>query len=145
MHCNVGPAPSSNTQSVAIRCVGPTPAPVGVSEPRFAMPHSERLRGAWVRQEKEPTPVSYEEFKALVRRAGEARLAQGGLIPIPELRRECRPQIARAEFDGMLTALHAEGHIHLLSHVDSGLLSDSTRADCLHHPSGASLYWIRWL
>jgi hypothetical protein len=94
---------------------------------------------------KEPTPVTYEEFKALVRQAGEARAAEGGLIPIPELRRECRPQLARVEFDAMLTALHAEGHIHLLSHVDGGLLSNSTRADCFHHPSGASLYWIRWL
>jgi hypothetical protein len=25
------------------------------------------------------------------------------------------------------------------------MLSDSTKAECLHHPSGASLYWIRWL
>lgn len=96
-------------------------------------------------QEKEHGAVTYDEFKALVRRAGEARAAQGGLIPIPELRRECRPQLPRAEFDALLTALHADGHVHLLSHVDSGMLSDSTRADCLQHPSGASLYWIRWL
>ena len=89
--------------------------------------------------------MSYDEFKALVRQAGEARAAQGGLIPIPEFRRECRHQLARSEFDAMLSALHAEGHVHLLSHVDSGMLSDSTRAECLQHPSGASLYWIRWL
>jgi hypothetical protein len=89
--------------------------------------------------------VTYEEFKAFVRQAGEARAAQGGLIPIPDLRRECRPPVPRPEFDAMLTLLHVEGHVHLLSHVDGGMLSESTRAECLRHPSGASLYWIRWL
>ena len=89
--------------------------------------------------------MTYEEFKALVREAGEARAAQGGLVPIPDLRRACATQLKRPEFDRMLGALHADGYVHLLSHVDSGMLSDATKAECFHHPSGAYLYWIRWL
>jgi hypothetical protein len=105
-----------------------------LARPQGARPEKEQLR-----------PLTYEEFKALVRQMGEDRATQGGLIPIPELRQVCQATIARSDFDRFLGQLQAEGLVHLLSHVDSGLLSRSTKADCLHHPSGAFLYWVRWL
>ena len=50
-----------------------------------------------------------------------------------------------AELDQYLLRLHRDGRIHLLSHVDSAQLSASEQADCLVHPSGLLLHWIRWL
>jgi len=88
--------------------------------------------------------LDYEEFKHVVREAGERRVAQGGLVPIPELRRQV-PALDRQAFDEFVLALHREGAIHLLSHVEPDKLSSDVRDQCVSHPSGALLYWLRWL
>jgi len=86
----------------------------------------------------------YQDFKRVVREAGESRAAQGGLVPIPELRRYC-PGLDRGAFDDFVLALHREGAIHLLSHVEVDKLSEAVRDECVPHPSGTLLYWLRWL
>jgi hypothetical protein len=88
--------------------------------------------------------LEYEEFKRVVREAGERRVAQGGLVPLPELRRHV-PGLDRRSFDDYVFALHGEGAIHLLSHVEPDKLSSDVRDQCVIHPSGALLYWLRWL
>lgn len=87
--------------------------------------------------------MNYEEFKTLLRREGESRATQGGLVPIPELR--ARVPVAREMFDAYLLRLHTERLVHLLSHVDGEKLPETVRQGCLPHSSGALLYWIRWL
>ena len=86
----------------------------------------------------------YEDFKTLVREEGERRAAQGGLIPIPELRVRIE-SLERDGFDQYVLRLHSERLVHLLSHVDGDKLPELVRADCLPHPTGPLLYWIRWL
>jgi hypothetical protein len=88
--------------------------------------------------------LDYEAFKHVVREAGERRVAQGGLVPIPELRRQI-PALDRRAFDDYVLALHREGAVHLLSHVEPDKLSSDVREQCVLHPSGALLYWLRWL
>lgn len=88
--------------------------------------------------------LEYEEFKHFVREAGERRIAQGGLVPIPELRRQV-PTLGRQAFDDFVLALHREGAIHLLSHVEPDKLSAEVRDQCVVHPTGTLLYWLRWL
>jgi hypothetical protein len=88
--------------------------------------------------------LDYETFKHVVREAGERRVAQGGLVPIPELRRQV-PALDRDAFDAFVLTLHREGAIHLLSHVEPDKLSSEVRQQCVSHPSGALLYWLRWL
>ena len=85
----------------------------------------------------------YEDFKVLVREEGERRAAQGGLIPIPELR--VRAELERDGFNQYVLRLHSERLVHLLSHVDGDKLPELVRADCVPHPTGTLLYWIRWL
>ena len=74
--------------------------------------------------------LDYEAFKHVVREAGERRVAQGGLVPIPELRRQV-PALDRRAFDDYVLTLHREGAIHLEL--------------CVVHPTGTLLYWLRWL
>jgi hypothetical protein len=88
--------------------------------------------------------LDYEEFKRLVREAGERHVAQGGLVPIPELRRQV-PTLDRQAFDEFVLALHREGAVHLLSHVEPDKLSADVREQCVVHSSGTLLYWLRWL
>jgi hypothetical protein len=88
--------------------------------------------------------VDYEDFKRVVRENGERRVAQGGLVPIPELRRQCA-SLDREAFDAFVLTLHREGAVHLLSHVEADKLSEAIREQCVVHPSGALLYWLRWL
>lgn len=87
--------------------------------------------------------MTYEEFMAFLRQEGELRATQGGLMPIPELRP--RVPLDRAVFDEHVLRLHGERLIHLLSHVDGANLPEAVRKDCIVHPGGAHLYWIRWL
>ena len=75
------------------------------------------------------------EFKDVVREAGERRVAQGGLVPIPELRRQV-PALDRRAFDDFVLALHREGAIHLLSHVEPDKLSSDVREQCVVHSLG---------
>ena len=88
--------------------------------------------------------LDYEEFKHVVREAGERRAAQGGLVPLPELRREV-PTLDHQAFDAYILALHREGAVHLLSHVEPDKLSSEILDQCVSHPSGTLLYWLRWL
>ena len=87
--------------------------------------------------------MTYEEFKAFLRQEGERRATQGGLMPVPELR--LRVPLERETFDEYVLRLHAEGLVHLLSHVDGDKLPEAVREACLVHSSGSRLYWIRWL
>jgi hypothetical protein len=88
--------------------------------------------------------VDYQDFKRVVREAGERRAAQGGLVAIPELRQQC-PDLGREAFDEFVLTLHREGAVHLLSHVEVEKLSASIRDQCVVHRSGTLLYWLRWL
>jgi hypothetical protein len=94
---------------------------------------------------KEPR-VIYEEFQAEVREASQRSGGPSiGLLPIPELRRSLGERISREDFDGFVMRLHAEGRVHLMSHVDPGSLSAQTIGDCLCDETGLLLYWLRWL
>ena len=88
--------------------------------------------------------MSYEEFTALVRDLAQRDdLTAHGLLPIPILRREHGAKLSRAELDAFLLRMHAEGLVHLLSHVEFDSLPPSERREALHLPSGQDLYWIR--
>ena len=78
-----------------------------------------------------------------MRREGEGRATQGGLVPIPELRP--RVPLEREAFDEFVLRLHAERLFHLLSHVDGDKLPEAVQQACIVHSSGSRLYWIRWL
>ena len=71
-------------------------------------------------------------------------MAQGGLVPIPELRRQA-VSLDREAFDAFVLSLHREGMVHLLSHVEPDKLSAEVREQCVVHASGTLLYWLRWL
>ena len=88
--------------------------------------------------------MEYQDFKDAVRQAAERRTAQGALLPIPELRRD-NASLDRFTFDRFVLALHRDGLVHLLSHVEPDSLTEEVRRDCLHPPSGPLLYWVRWL
>jgi hypothetical protein len=88
--------------------------------------------------------LRYEDFKDVVRQAAEQRVTQGSLVSLPELRRGCLG-LERATFDDYVLALHRDGLVHLMSHVDPETLSEEVRRDCLRPPSGPLLYWLRWL
>jgi hypothetical protein len=89
--------------------------------------------------------LDYEAFKGAVREASARADAEGHPLSIPELRRELSPYLSRTEFEPLLLRLQRDGRVHLLSHVDSGQLSPAEQIECLRHPSGLLLYWIRWL
>ena len=90
--------------------------------------------------------MDFETFKGAVRTAAEARVVQGGLVPIPELRRSLGGDgLTRQAFDEYLLRLHHEGRIHLMSHVEPERLPEPVRDDCLVYPEGPLLYWLRWL
>ena len=86
----------------------------------------------------------YEDFKAHVRDASERGPAVG-LVAIPDLRRAVEGQASRQEFDALVMRLHAEGLVHLMSHVDPESLAPEALRDCLSDETGLLLYWLRWL
>ena len=88
--------------------------------------------------------VIYEDFKAHVREASERGPAVG-LVPLPDLRRTVGASASREEFDALVMRLHAEGLIHLMSHVEPESLPPQVLRDCLVDESGLLLYWLRWL
>src|SRR5436190_8243111 len=51
--------------------------------------------------------LDYYQFKDLVREAGERHLAKGGLVAIPDLRRQV-PALDRKAFDDFVLTLHRE-------------------------------------
>jgi hypothetical protein len=89
--------------------------------------------------------VIYEEFKAEVRSASEREGPSVDLLPIPDLRRSLADRISREEFDDLVLRLHADGLVHLMSHVEPESLPSDTIADCLCDGTGLLLYWLRWL
>jgi len=89
--------------------------------------------------------VIYEEFKARVRDASQQGGPVGGLVGIPTLRRALADHTSRGEFDSLVLRLHADGLVHLMSHVDPDALPPDTLRDCLTDNSGLLLYWLRWL
>jgi hypothetical protein len=93
---------------------------------------------------KEPR-VIYDEFQAEVRSASGRAVPSIGLLAIPELRQSLGDRISREEFDMFVLRLHAEGFVHLMSHVDPDSLSTETMQACLCDDTGLLLYWLRWL
>jgi hypothetical protein len=89
--------------------------------------------------------VIYDEFKTEVRRASEGGGSSGGLVAIPSLRRTIGMAVSRDDFDAFVMRLHADGLVHLMSHVDPDSLAEETIADCLCDDTGLLLYWLRWL
>ena len=86
----------------------------------------------------------YEDFMASVREASVGGPAVG-LVAIPELRRTVGAQASRQDFEAFVMRLHAEGLVHLMSHVDPSSLSPDVLRDCLADETGLLLYWLRWL
>jgi hypothetical protein len=87
----------------------------------------------------------YEDFKTEVRKASEEGGPSMGLVAIPDLRRTVGTAISRQDFDEFVMRLHADGLVHLMSHVEPESLGDQTVADCLCDDTGLLLYWLRWL
>jgi len=94
---------------------------------------------------KEGRGLDYEAFKGAVREASDRADSEGHPLSIPELRRDLARYLSRPEFDQLMMRLHRDGRVHLLSHVDSAQISPSEQMQCLQHPSGLLLYWVRWL
>ena len=94
---------------------------------------------------REELRVIYDEFKTEVWKASQAEGPSTGLMAIPYLRRTVGTAISRQDFDAFVMRLHAEGLVHLMSHVDPESLGDETIADCLCDDTGLLLYWVRWL
>lgn len=89
--------------------------------------------------------MSYEEFKARVREASQRGGPAVGLVGIPDLRRSMGDHASREEFNAFVLRLHAEGLVHLMSHVDPESLGPDVLRDCLCDDTGLLLYWLRWL
>jgi hypothetical protein len=89
--------------------------------------------------------VIYEEFKGEVREAGQRGGPSIGLVAIPDLRRELGDRTSRQEFDAFVLRLHADGLVHLMSHVEPDSLPADAIRDCLCDETGLLLYWLRWL
>ena len=87
----------------------------------------------------------YEEFQAEVREASQRDGPAVGLVALPDLRRKLGDRTSRQEFDAFILRLHADGLVHLMSHVDPDSLSADTLRDCLSDGTGLLLYWLRWL
>ena len=87
----------------------------------------------------------YEEFKAEVREGSQLGGPAVGLVAIPDLRRALDGRASRPEFDGFVLRLHADGLVHLMSHVEPDSLTANTLRDCLTDETGLLLYWLRWL
>jgi hypothetical protein len=89
--------------------------------------------------------VIYEDFKARVREASQRGGPAVGLVGIPDLRRGLGDQASREEFNSFVMRLHADGLVHLMSHVDPDSLAPDILRDCLCDETGLLLYWLRWL
>jgi len=89
--------------------------------------------------------VNYDDFKADVREVSQRGGPAPGLVALPELRRTLAERIARQEFDAFVLRLHADGLVHLMSHVEPETLSHEIVRDCLADETGLLLYWLRWL
>ncbi|PYQ11806.1 MAG: hypothetical protein DMF80_20525 [Acidobacteria bacterium] len=88
--------------------------------------------------------MSYDEFKVFVRDLIQREdLTNHGLLPVPTLRRAVGSRIARAETDAFLLRMHAEGLVHLLSHVEFDRLPAAVRREAVCTPDGQPFYWIR--
>jgi len=98
-----------------------------------------------VRVRVEEPRVDYEAFKAELRSASQRSDASIGLLAIPDVRRSLGERVSREDFDAFVMRLHADGLVHLMSHVEPESLGDETIADCLCDDSGLLLYWVRWL
>jgi len=88
--------------------------------------------------------VLYDDFRAAVEQYCGAT-GDGALVPIPALRRSVADGLPPATFDAYLCALQADGHVHLLTHVDPRSLPEAERQECLMHPSGLMAYWVCWV
>ena len=94
---------------------------------------------------REELRVIYDDFKTEVRNASRDGGPSAGLVAIPDLRRTLEAAISRQDFDVFIMRLHADGLVHLMSHVDPESLAEETIADCLCDDTGLLLYWLRWL
>lgn len=94
---------------------------------------------------REELRVIYDEFKTEVWKASRDGGPSPGLVAIPALRRNLETTVSRDDFDAFVMRLHADGLVHLMSHVEPESLAEETIADCLCDQTGLLLYWLRWL
>jgi hypothetical protein len=99
-------------------------------------------------QPEAPSPVmSYGEFLTAAREACRKIDQKGrtfGLIPIPDLRLTLGERLSRTAFDQYVLQLQRDRLVYLMPHDHPSSLREERRRDCVVHPTGGLMYFLRW-
>lgn len=99
-------------------------------------------------QPEAPSPVmSYGEFLTAAREACRKIDQKGrtfGLIPIPDLRLTLGERLSRSAFDQYVVQLQRDRLVYLMPHDHPSSLREERRRDCVVHPTGGLMYFLRW-
>jgi hypothetical protein len=99
-------------------------------------------------QPEAPAPVmSYGEFLTAARDACRKIDLKGrtfGLIPIPDLRLALGERLSRSAFDQYILQLQRDHLVYLMPHDHPSSLREERRRDCVVHPTGGLMYFLRW-
>jgi hypothetical protein len=99
-------------------------------------------------QPEAPSPVmSYGEFLTAARDACRKIDQKGrtfGLIPIPDLRLILGERLSRSAFDQYVLQLQRDRLVYLMPHDHPSSLREERRRDCVVHPTGGLMYFLRW-
>jgi hypothetical protein len=99
-------------------------------------------------QPEAPAPVmSYGEFLTAARDACRKIDQKGrtfGLIPIPDLRQTLGERLSRNAFDQYVLQLQRDRLVYLMPHDHPSSLREERRRDCVVHPTGGLMYFLRW-
>ena len=99
-------------------------------------------------QPEAPSPVmSYGEFLTAARDACRRIDLKGrtfGLIPIPDLRQILGERLSRGAFDQYVLQLQRDRLVYLMPHDHPSSLREERRRDCVIHPTGGLMYFLRW-
>jgi hypothetical protein len=99
-------------------------------------------------QPEAPNPVmSYGEFLTAAREACRKIDQKGrtfGLIPIPDLRATLGERLSRTAFDPYVLQLQRDRLVYLMPHDHPSSLREERRRDCVVHPTGGLMYFLRW-
>jgi hypothetical protein len=99
-------------------------------------------------QPEAPSPVmSYGEFLTAARDACRKIDQKGrtfGLIPIPDLRLLLGERLSRSAFDQYVLQLQRDRLVYLMPHDHPSSLREERRRDCVVHPTGGLMYFLRW-
>jgi hypothetical protein len=99
-------------------------------------------------QPEAPNPVmSYGEFLTAARDACRKIDLKGrtfGLIPIPDLRQVLGERLSRQAFDPYVLQLQRDRLVYLMPHDHPSSLREERRRDCVIHPTGGLMYFLRW-